>query len=164
VQLLAPILGHELAHRDQKWWVADDPGLAVLDPDQAIECLEAVPLLGLCGFPSRFLKVPPRGDLREIGQDAVDIEARVPDLEVAHRGEITHRLAIGARCAEYRGPDVLRREAALAPRNGEARRESLDVPLPRSGKGLVEVFQVPHEPPVRRGEDAEVREVGIAHS
>ncbi len=160
MQVLALILGHELADRDQQWWVADDPGFALLDPDQAIECLEAVPPLGLCGPLSCLLKVPRRRDLREIGQDAIDVEPRVPDFEVAHRGEVTHRLAVGARCAEDHGPDVLRREAAVAPGNG--RRQSLDVPLPRPKKGLVEVVQVPHEPPVGRGEDAEVREVGIA--
>jgi hypothetical protein len=41
-------------------------------------------------------------------------------------------------------------------------RESLDVPLPRPGKRFVEIVDVEHETPLRRGEDAEVRQVGVA--
>ena len=49
-----------------------------------------------------------------------------------------------------------------APGDREARREALDVPLPGSGKGLVEVVDVQHQAAVRGGEDPEVREVGVA--
>ena len=56
----------------------------------------------------------------------------------------------------------LRGEVAVAPGDREARRETLDVPLPGPRKGLVEVVDVHHQTAIRCGEDTEVREVGIA--
>ena len=53
-------------------------------------------------------------------------------------------------------------EAAVAPGDLEARRQALDVPLPRPRQGLVEVVDVEDQPPVGGGEDAEVRQVGVA--
>ena len=49
-----------------------------------------------------------------------------------------------------------------APGDREARHQALDVPLPRPGQRLVEVVDVEHQPPIRGGEAAEVRQVGIA--
>ena len=63
---------------------------------------------------------------------------------------------------EDRGAGLLRGEVAVAPGDREARREALDVPLPGPRKGLVEVVDVQHQTAIGGGEDAEVREVGIA--
>ena len=56
----------------------------------------------------------------------------------------------------------LRVEAPVAPRDGEARDQPLHVPLERAGQRLVEVVHAEDEPAVRRGEDAEVRQVRVA--
>ena len=53
-------------------------------------------------------------------------------------------------------------EAAIAPGDGEARGEPLDVPLERAGERLVEVVEAEDELAVGRGEAAEVRQVGVA--
>ena len=53
-------------------------------------------------------------------------------------------------------------EAAVAPRDGEARGEPLDVPLERAGERLVEVVEAEDDLAVGRGEAAEVRQVRIA--
>ena len=45
-------------------------------------------------------------------------------------------------------------------RDRQARRQALDVPLPRCGERLVEVVEVEHQAAVRRGEEAEVRRGG----
>ena len=34
------------------------------------------------------------GDLGQVGEQGVDVEARIPDVEVSHRGELAHRLAV----------------------------------------------------------------------
>ena len=102
------------------------------------------------------------GDLGQVGEQGVDVEARVPDVEVPHRGEVPHRLAVGADRSEDGGAGLLRGEVAVAPGDLEAGGETLDVPLPGPRKGLVEVVDVHHQPAVGGGEDPEVREVGVA--
>ena len=57
---------------------------------------------------------------------------------------------------------LLRGEVAIAPGDLKTRCEALDVPLPGAGEGLVEVVDVQHQAAIGGGEDAEVREVGIA--
>jgi hypothetical protein len=53
-------------------------------------------------------------------------------------------------------------EAVLARRDQKARRETLDVPLPRPLERLVEVVDVEHEAPLGRRKDAEVGEMRVA--
>ena len=73
---------------------------------------------------------------------------------------------IASRYAARRGradrPPRLRVEAAVAARDGEARDEPLDVPLERARQRLVEVVDAEDEAPIRRGERAEVGQVGVA--
>ena len=162
LELVGLILGDELRGRDQQRRIADDPWLAIDHPDEAIEGLHAVLLFGLRHGLVRRLHLLVLGDLGQVGEDGVDVEARVPDVEVVHRGELAHRLTVGADRAEDRGASLLRREVAVAPGDLEARRETLDVPLPGPRKGFVEVVDVQHQTAIRCGEDPEVREVGIA--
>ena len=54
--------------------------------------------------------------------------------------------------------------ARIAQREDEARREALQVPLPRGGKCFVEVIDVEDKPPLRASEAAEIRRVAIAAS
>ena len=63
---------------------------------------------------------------------------------------------------EHHDPPFGVGEADVAPGDGQARREPLDVPLEGAGQGLVEVVEVEHEAAVGRGEDAEVGQVGVA--
>ena len=56
---------------------------------------------------------------------------------------------------------VLGAEAVVARGDQHARRQPLDVPLPRPGQRLVEVVDVEHQPPLGRGEHAEVRQVRV---
>ena len=51
----------------------------------------------------------------------------------------------------------------MIPRGDQhARGQALDVPLKWGGQRLVEVVDVEHEAPIRRGEEAEVEQVGVA--
>ena len=62
-----------------------------------------------------------------------------------------------ARCATGSGA-----EPALAAGDLEAGGESLHIPLPRPGRGLVKVVDIEHEAPLRRAKDPEVRKVRVA--
>ena len=102
-------------------------------------------------------------DLRpELLQDRLDLEVRVPHLEVAHPGEGAHRHAVLVDRVEHDLVLVLGAESVVARGNDHARGEALDVPLPGPGERLVEVVDVEHEPALGRREHAEVRQVGVA--
>ena len=77
-------------------------------------------------------------------------------------GVAAHRLAVGASDREIDRLALLVVEAAVAAGDGEARGEPLHVPLERARQRLVEVVEAEDEPAVRRGEDAEVREMRVA--
>ena len=57
---------------------------------------------------------------------------------------------------------VLDRVAVVLGGDQHARRQALDVPLPGTRQRLVEVVEVEHQPPLGRGEHAEVRQVRVA--
>ena len=156
------ILGDQLPSRNQQRRIADDPRLAIDLVDEAIERPEAVLLPGLLDVLVHRLHLLAVGDLGQVAEQGVDVEAGVPDVEVPHRGEVPHRLAVGADRSEDGGAGLLRGEVAIAPGDLEAGREALQVPLPGPGKSLVEVVDVHHQPAVGGGEDPEVREVRIA--
>jgi len=90
------------------------------------------------------------------------VDARVPDGEVRHRGEAANRLPVHPDGRAHRLSPRLAADAVLAGGDRDARGEPLDVPFERAGKGLVEVVDVEHELPLRRGEAAKVREVRVA--
>ena len=79
---------------------------------------------------------------------------------------ISAKCAIASRYSRTAVVDTERRvglvEASIPTRDREARREPLHVPLERPRQRLVEVVDAEDEPPVRRREDAEVREVRVA--
>ena len=97
----------------------------------------------------------------DVAEDAGDIEPRIPGLQIAQRGEVPHRLAVGAHGGLHRSAPRHRRQAELAAGDRDARREPLDIPLPRTACGLVEIVDVEHQLAVGRSETAEVRQVRI---
>ena len=99
---------------------------------------------------------------RDVAPDEVGVEPRVPELDGALLGHLQHRLAVGAHAVQDDRPPRRRGVAVVARRDLEARREALDVPLPRPRQRLVEVVDVEDEPPLRRLEEAEVHEVRVA--
>ena len=100
--------------------------------------------------------------LGQVGEQGLDVEPRIPDVEVPHRGEVPHRLAGLADRCEHGAAALLWGEVAVPPGDRETGCETLDVPFPGPGKGLVEVVDVQYQPAVGGGEDPEVREVGVA--
>ena len=138
---------------------ADDPMPAVDDLGQPGKRPRAVLLARLRGRAAGRLD----GDASfGLVEHVVEVHPRVPDVEVPHRGEAPHRLAVPADRGEDGRPALPGREAAIAPADLDARGEPLDVPLPRPLVRLVEVVEVEDEPAVGGGEDAEVRQVRVA--
>ncbi len=83
-------------------------------------------------------------------------------VEVRLGGEFAHRRPVRGDGGQDDRAALLGREAAVAAGGHETDGEALDVPLPRTGMGLVEVVDVEHHVPLGRPEDPEVREMGIA--
>ena len=81
--------------------------------------------------------------------DVVRRQSGVPHLQVAEGGELAHGLAV-RRCGRaHHGRAVAVAEAPVTTGDREACDQTLDVPLPRPRKGLVEVVHVEDQPPVR---------------
>ena len=91
----------------------------------------------------------------------VDIDPGVPDLQEPHRGIVRHLGAIAAHGQTRRGAGLAVTEAIVPRGDREARRQALDVPVERRRKRLIEVVDVEDQPPVRRGEHAEIQQVRV---
>jgi hypothetical protein len=85
----------------------------------------------------------------------------VPRLQAAHPGSAAHPVPVLAHAGHHDRVPVGGAEPAVAAHHLEARRQPFDVPLPRTGQGLVEVVDVEQHPPLRGVEQAEVRQVGV---
>ena len=86
----------------------------------------------------------------------------VPEVERSQRGGFGHVFAVAAHGG--RDDPVARRrpEAPFERDDVHARRQPLDVPLPRSRQGLVEVVDVEDQAASGSGELAEVADVRVA--
>ena len=142
--------------------VADDATLAVDDVGQLVECLRAVAGASLGHVRVGSLAGNGVHPLAQLLHHRLDVDVGVPHRQVGHLGELAHRRPIRAQDAQEHLLAILGRIAVLAPGDGEAGREPLDVPLPRPGKGLVEVVDVEDQPALRRGERTEVHQVRVA--
>ena len=108
--------------------------------------------------PLELLGRPHRGRLLD---DLPHADARVPEVHVALRGVLPHRLAVGAADRAIDDRALLDVEAAIASGDREARHQPLDVPLKRPGQRLVEVVDIEDEAAIRSRVDAEVRQVRV---
>jgi hypothetical protein len=71
-----------------------------------------------------------------------DREAVVPEVEILHRRILFHRFVVGPDHGGGGPPDGGAVEVEMLASDGVTGCEPLDIPLPRSGKGLVEVVCV----------------------
>jgi hypothetical protein len=77
--------------------VADDPRLAVDDRGQLRERLEAVLGARLGEVSLEALALLAARFRPELAGDVLDVDAGVPEVEVALRGQLANRLAVGTR-------------------------------------------------------------------
>ena len=95
-------------------------------------------------------------------EHALDVQVRVPHVEVLHRREARpSRCGTRPTVSSTIRSCVLGAEAVVARRDQHAHGQPLDVPLPRTRERLVEVVDVEHQPPLRRREHPEVRQVRV---
>ncbi len=95
-------------------------------------------------------------------QERPDLQLVIPGVQRAHAGCLAHPVPILAHTRNDDGAPISRGEAAVAAHDLEARREAFDVPLPRSGEGLVEIVDVEDHPSLGRAEQPEVGQVSVA--
>ena len=90
-----------------------------------------------------------------------DLEMLVPRVQAPHPGGPAHPAPVLLDPGHDHGAAVVRGEAAVTAHDLEAGREPLHVPLPRAREGLVEIVDVEQHLPLRRAEQAEIRQVGV---
>ncbi len=152
----------KLLHRDDEGRIMEDAPPAVDLVGQLLVGMQAVLRPRLREVALGRLQVPVLHLRAEPLEDLLDVEARVPDFQVAERREGRHRLSV---LADGREDDVgasRLREAVVAPGHFHARGEPLHVPVPRSRERLVEIVDVEHHAPLGGAEHSEVREVRVA--
>ncbi len=93
--------------------------------------------------------------------DLVDIDPGVPDLEESHRGVVRHLGAVAVRGQACRGAGIAVAEFLIAGGDGKAGRQPLEIPVERGRERLIEIVHVEDQPPVGRGEHAEVQQVRV---
>ena len=155
------LIADEVLDRHDHRRVADDARLAVDERGELAERLHAVlrARLGDVAL-ERPLILRRRLGPQLLGQ-LLDVDPRVPEVEVARGRELLHPLAVRTGHLQV---DPLPRPVVEGPvpaGDREACDKTLDVPLERSRKRLVEVVDAEDELAVRGGKRAEVREVGV---
>src|SRR5277367_5986753 len=95
-------------------------------------------------------------------QQILERDSRVPRPEYGLFGEIRHPLPVGGRgCSHSIGGDPFGK-TPIPRRQHQAGAESLYIPLPGTGKRLVEVIDIENQSPLWRGIAAKVHEVAVA--
>ena len=160
--------GLKVAGRDHHGRLTDDPVTTIDDFAKLGQRLEAVtrvgllrtlpgPLGGLSHLASLLLAPRFFGQGADGAHELFLGQPGVPDVHVAHLGELGHGLAICRHRRECRRRGVGGTESVISPGDGEARSHSHNVVLERTRQGLVEVVQIEEQGPLRRCECAEIR-------
>ena len=110
------------------------------------------PSLGLLLFGGRGL---------QLLEQRLNLDVGVPDIQVAHPGGLLHPRPIILGHRKHDRAPLSGSEPAVTASDLKTRRQPLHIPLPRAGQGLVEVVDVEHHLPLRRGEHPEVRQVRV---
>ena len=152
----------QLRHRHKQRRLDDEARLTCVLARERRE--RAPPVISACPLDDLFERVRELPVVLELQlvEHLCRVQARVPDIEVTQTREVAHCLAICPNTCEHDVRSLGVVEPAVAAGDLEARRESLDVPLERAVKRLVEVVQVEDEIALRRPEAAEVQQVRVA--
>ncbi len=162
LELVAGHAGGQLGDRHQQGRVADDAADTIDDLGQGGHRAEVVAAHGLG---DGLVEPLSRLGVEVVGEQPAQLgegDPGVPDREVPLGGETVHRLLVAASSRHGDLAALSHRQPVGPPGHDEARREALDVPLPRPRAGLVEVVDVEEQVAFRGGEHAEVRQVGVA--
>ena len=142
--------------------VGDGVGPALVEAAGELACCVDPPVgEAAAGEPAAGVDAPAVGGL-EIAEQAVDVRAVVPDVQLRHSRVPAHLPAVGLDARGHRGSRPGRLDPVLPRGDHQAGREPLHIPLERAGQGLVEVAQVEGQVALGRGPQAEVQHVGVA--
>src|SRR4029077_18650422 len=92
----------------------------------------------------------------------IDVDPGIPDVEETHRSVARHLGAIAAHGQTRSGAGITVLEAIIPRSDGEAGRQSLDIPLERRRKRLIEIVDIEDRAPVGRRVYAEIQQVRVA--
>src|SRR6185437_3162275 len=157
---------HDVLNGDDDRRVRDDAQLALdlLGPLGEHPGVVASPRLGhhLLNRLGLALAHPPAPDLlADQLEQHPGLEMLVPRVQAPHPGGAAHPAPVFPDPGHDHGAAVGPGEASVPSHDLEARRQPFHVPLPRAGEGLVEIVDVEQHLPLRRAEQAEIRQVGI---
>jgi hypothetical protein len=166
------VLGDELLDGHQQRRIADESGLPIDHLGELVQRLHTVActrfsqrLVGLgLGLGEGLVGMLLSGQsqlVTQVDEHLLDVHAGVPHVEIPHRGQLGHLRAVTGDGIEHHVSPLLVGESAIAPGDGQTGRQPLHVPFPWTGQCFVEVVDVEHQVPLRRGEDAEVAEVSV---
>ena len=154
-------VGGQVGQAHDQWRLIDDPRLAVDHLGELVQCLHGVPGARLGDRLGRLLHGLGRTCAFELLELLLEVHVGVPDLEIGHLGEPHHRDPVGLRGAKNHPSALLLVVTVGAAGDLQTGDETLHVPLPRPGCGLIEVVDVEDEPALRGAEDSEVGKVGV---
>jgi hypothetical protein len=95
------------------------------------------------------------------GHQLVLIQVGVPDVHRAHLRESGDGFPVSRHRRQCRRPRVGLGESVVAARDRKTRRHPLHVVLERPRQRLIEVVHIEQQDPLRRGEQPEIRQMGI---
>ena len=145
----------------------EDKGRLVLDSWRRAQMLdqlreqtvrEAFPARLLDSLPDALNLAPVRQDI----ENAVEIDAVVPDVQGAHRSVVDPAFAVGAHRVRRRLRGLAVGQSEMLGGDDNARGQPLDVPLPWRRQCFVEIVDVEKDVALRRGEPAEIHQVSVA--
>jgi len=94
--------------------------------------------------------------------DLLDAHVRIPGIQGAHARGLANSFPVLPDPGQHHRAPVSAAEPKITARDLEASGQAFDIPLPGTGKRLVEVVDVEHQLPLRRAEYSEVRQVRVA--
>ncbi len=97
----------------------------------------------------------------QVFQHLGDVHSCVPHVEIPHARHGGHLRAVGGGRLENDAGPLLVGEPPIPPGDGQAGGQPLQVPLPRTGQGLVEVVEIEDQGPLGGSEHSEIAEVGV---
>ena len=94
-------------------------------------------------------------------EEVPDLEVLVPGVEGPPPGRSAHPQSIFLDPRHHDRPPIGRSETSIASSDLETGREPLEIPLPRTGKRLIEVVDVEHHLAFGSAEHTEIRQVSV---
>src|SRR5262249_57556112 len=102
-----------------------------------------------------------RSGVARLGDEGIGVNAGVEHIHRFHPRELEKALAVSPTDGQNGLLAVGLAQPYVSPRQVETRPKTLNVPLPRAGNRFVKIHQVEDQPPLGRGETAELAQLPV---